>query len=55
MLNEADQLARIRQLLAEREPYYRRADVMVNTEMRSLREVAAQVIHQFRMAQGGHR
>jgi shikimate kinase len=54
MLNEADPPARIRQLLAEREPFYRRADVMVNTEMRSLREVAAQVIHQFRMAQGGH-
>ena len=54
MLNEADPPARIRQLLAEREPYYRRADVLVNTEMRSLREVAGQVIHQFRMAQGGH-
>ena len=54
MLNQADPLARIRQLLAEREPFYRRADVMVNTEMRSLREVATQVIHQFRMAQGGH-
>lgn len=55
MLNEADPLAKIRQLLAEREPYYRRADVLVNTELRSLREVAAQVVHQFRMAQGGQR
>jgi shikimate kinase len=55
MLNEADPHERICQLLAEREPYYRRADVLVNTEMRSLREVAAQVIHQFRMAQAANR
>jgi shikimate kinase len=55
MLDETDQLGRIRQLLAEREPHYRRADVLVNTEMRSLREVAGQVIHQFRMAQAANR
>ena len=55
LLNEADPLAKIRQLLAEREPYYRQADVLVNTEMRSVREVAQQVIHQFHMAQSAHR
>jgi shikimate kinase len=54
LLNEADPLAKIRDLLAIREPYYRQADVLVNTEARSLREVAAQVIHQFHMAQAAH-
>ncbi len=38
---------RIRSLLAQREPYYRQADVLVNTEQRSPREVAQQVFHQF--------
>jgi len=51
LLNEPDPLARIRELLATREPCYRQADVLVNTEMRSLREVAQHVIHQFHMAQ----
>ena len=55
LLNEADPLARIRELLATREPSYRQADVLVNTEMRSLREVAQHVIHQFHMAQSAHR
>ena len=54
LLNEADPLAKIRELLAAREPYYRQADVLVNTEMRSLREVAQHVIHQFHMAQSAH-
>jgi shikimate kinase len=51
LLKEGDPLAKIRELLAVREPYYRQADVLVNTEMRSLREVALQVVHQFHMAQ----
>ena len=55
MLNQPDPVAKIHELLAEREPYYRQADVLVNTEMRSLREVAAQVIHQFHLAQVAHR
>src|ERR1041385_4012429 len=50
LLNEADPLAKIRLLLAEREKFYRQADVLINTEFRSLREVAQQVINQFRMA-----
>src|SRR6266404_7816396 len=52
LLNDPDPLAKIRTLLAEREPYYRQADVLVNTGLRPLREVAGQVIHQFRLAQG---
>jgi shikimate kinase len=51
LLSTPDPLARIRQLLAEREPSYRQADVLVNTEGRSLKEVAQQVAHQFRLAQ----
>ena len=55
LLNDADPLAKIRDLLAVREPYYRQADVLVNTERRNLREVAAQVMHQFHLAQAAHK
>ena len=55
LLNEPDPKSKIRNLLAEREPFYRQADVLVNTEMRSVREVAMQVIHQFHLAQAVHR
>jgi len=55
LLNDADPLLRIRELLAARAPFYRQADVLVNTELRSIREVALQVIHQFHMAQSGPR
>ena len=40
-------------MLAEREPFYKKADVMVNTEQRPLRAVAAQVKHQFEESTGG--
>lgn len=55
LLNESDPLMKIHQLLSVREPFYRQADVLVNTERRSVREVAVQVIHQFHMAQAAHR
>ncbi|MCX8090059.1 MAG: hypothetical protein N3I86_03860 [Verrucomicrobiae bacterium] len=55
LLNVPDPLERIRTLLAAREPHYRQADVLINTEMRTIREVAQQVIHQFRLAQSGAR
>ena len=55
LLNEPDPLAKIRELLAAREPYYRQADVLVNTGMRSVREVAQHVVHQFHMAQSAPR
>jgi shikimate kinase len=57
LLNEPDPLARIRQLLAERSPCYKQCDVLVSTELRSPREVAQQVLHQFRRertAQAAH-
>jgi shikimate kinase len=55
LLNEPDPLAKIRELLAVRESFYRQADVLVNTGMRSIREVAQHVVHQFHMAQSAHR
>lgn len=53
LLHQPDPLATIRTLFAAREPFYREADVLVNTEQRSVREVAAQVVHQFHAAQHG--
>jgi shikimate kinase len=53
LLQEPDPLAKIHSLLAEREPFYRAADVLLNTEMRSLKDVAQQVIHQFHTASQG--
>jgi shikimate kinase len=50
LLETPDPLGRIRELLAQREPYYRQADVLINTEGRPAREVAHQVIAQFRTA-----
>jgi len=54
-LNEPDPLSKIRELLAAREACYRQADVLVNTGMRSVREVAQHVVHQFHMAQSAPR
>jgi shikimate kinase len=55
LLNDPNPLEKIRSLLAARAQYYRQADVLVNTEMRNVREVAQQVIHQFHMAQSAHK
>jgi shikimate kinase len=52
LLQTPDSPAKISQLLAEREPFYRRADVLVNTDLRSVKEVVHHVIHQFRLARG---
>jgi shikimate kinase len=48
LLADADPLAKITALLAQREPVYRRADVLVNTDTRSVRQVAHHVLHEFR-------
>lgn len=47
LLNDPDPEAKIRLLLAARTPYYRQADVLVNTEQRSTRQVAEHVFHEF--------
>ena len=51
LLRDPDPLAKIRSLLAAREPFYKQADVLINTELRPMREVAQQVLHHFQVAQ----
>jgi shikimate kinase len=50
LLKSTDPLNGIRALLAERSSFYKQADVLVNSEMRSVREVAQQVLHQLHLA-----
>ena len=49
LLNGPDPQGKIRELLMEREPFYRQADVLLNTELRTLKEIAHQIVAQFRM------
>ena len=51
LLQDPDPQAKIRSLLAAREPFYRQADVMVSTERHSVAEIAQQVVTQFRARQ----
>ncbi len=48
LLDDPDPLLRIRELLESRTPAYRQADALISTEMRSIRDVVHQVVHQFR-------
>jgi len=50
LLKTPDPLAKIQELLAAREPFYRKADVLIQTGLRPLHEVAQQVIYQFNLA-----
>ena len=50
LLHAADPQQKIRDLLAARAPFYRQADVLVNTDQRSAREVAQQIAFQFKLA-----
>jgi shikimate kinase len=50
LLQGSDPLAKIRELLAARAPFYKLADVLVSTDMRDVREVADHVLHQFKAA-----
>jgi|SRR5947207_2482938 len=50
LLQDPDPLERVRTLLAERTAVYRQADVLLNTGLRSIREVVQQVVHQFHIA-----
>jgi shikimate kinase len=50
LLQTPDPQARIRELLTTRAPFYRQADVLLNTDNRSQRQVCQQVIQQFRSA-----
>lgn len=53
LLHDPDPQRKIRELLAVREPFYKQADVLLNTDLRSVREVAQQVVHQFRLESSG--
>jgi shikimate kinase len=49
LLQAPDPLAKIREMLAIRAPAYRQADVLIHSGVRSPREVAAQLVHQFQL------
>ena len=55
LLHDKNPQAKICELLALREPFYKQADVLLNTDLRSLREVAQQVVHQFRLESAGRK
>jgi len=50
LLHGADPQKKIRELLAVREPFYKQADVLINTDLRSVREAAQQIALQFKLA-----
>ena len=50
LLHDPDPQKKINELLAVRAPFYRQADVLVNTDQRSAREVAQQISLQFKLA-----
>ena len=52
LLEEADPQKKIRELLSVRAPFYKQADVLMTTQIRTVREMAQQVAHQFRIAAG---
>ncbi|MSR65860.1 MAG: shikimate kinase [Pedosphaera sp.] len=47
LLRGPDPLGKIKRLLAEREPHYKRADIIANTDQRTMKEVAQYIYHQF--------
>ena len=47
LLNLPDPLARIKELLSEREAVYKRADLLISTELRNVKEVAHQIVIHF--------
>ena len=54
ILQTEDPEAKIRELLAEREPFYKQADLLISTELRPVREIAGNVAHHFRRTQEGN-
>jgi shikimate kinase len=48
LLHDPDPQKKIRELLEVRAPFYRQADVLINTDGRSAREVAQQIVLQFK-------
>ena len=52
LLHDADPQKKIRELLAVREPFYKQADVLINTDLRSVREATQQIVLQFKLGGG---
>jgi len=50
LLHDPDPQRKIGELLKLRTPFYRQADVLINTDQRSAREVAQQIVLQFKLA-----
>ena len=48
LINVEDPLARIKELLAVRQPYYEQADITVNTESKSPVQIAEEIIEEMR-------
>jgi shikimate kinase len=53
LLQTSDPQGKIKELLAQRAPAYRQADVLLHTGFRSTKEVVQQVLHQFNVARAG--
>jgi shikimate kinase len=54
LLQTPDPPAKIRELLEQRGPAFRQADVLLHTGFRSTKEVVQQVLHQFNLARRGN-
>jgi shikimate kinase len=52
LLQAPDPRQRIRELLETREMWYKQADVLMSTDLRTLPEVAQNILHQFHAARG---
>jgi len=52
LLQVENPLERIRELLAQREPFYKQADVLLSSEFRTPREVASHVVQHYRFLTG---
>lgn len=50
LLHDPEPQRKIHELLTSRMPFYRQADVLINTDLRSAREVAQQIVLQFKLA-----
>jgi shikimate kinase len=50
LLNGPDAQDKIRDLLKQRESAYRQADILINTELRSVKDVAQQLLYHFKEA-----
>ena len=52
LLQDTNPRERIQTLLSARTPFYRQADIMVNTDFRSIKQVAEHVLHEFMLVTG---